>query len=129
MDWTSGDRRTALVAALTAVSWIGLYAHNAIEFPELPLWRPENAGVAAVAAALFLLWFRFPGRFAHAALLGWGLFHLVGGALLSILPLGFLPFVPEQTLTHYVAHLVYGLAQLPLVGTLAVGIGRRGEGG
>lgn len=30
-------------------------------------------------------------------------------------PFGFLPFVPAQTTTHYAAHLVYAVLQLPLL--------------
>jgi hypothetical protein len=52
-----------------------------------------------------------------ALLLGWGVLHLVGGAL-SVLPLSFLPFEPAQTVLHYTMHSVYALAQLPLIGVL-----------
>jgi hypothetical protein len=45
----------------------------------------------------------------------WGLLHLVGGAIVTVIPFIFLPFVPEQDFTHYIAHFLYGLAQLPLL--------------
>ena len=32
-----------------------------------------------------------------------------------MLPLSFLPFVPEQSMSHYGAHVVYTLGQVPLV--------------
>ena len=32
-----------------------------------------------------------------------------------MLPLPILPFVPEQSVTHYGAHVVYTLGQVPLV--------------
>jgi len=44
-----------------------------------------------------------------------GILQLIGGAILSVLPLPILPFVPEQSPDHYISHAVYGLAQLPLI--------------
>ena len=42
-------------------------------------------------------------------------------SLVTVLPLPILPFEPEQSATHYLAHLVYALGQVPLlvVGWLA----------
>ncbi|MGH2490866.1 MAG: hypothetical protein ACRDF9_05100 [Candidatus Limnocylindria bacterium] len=34
--------------------------------------------------------------------------------MLTVLPLPFLPFAPEQTVSHYVAHVIYIAAGLPL---------------
>lgn len=48
-------------------------------------------------------------------LLIWAMLHIVGGAVLSILPLPILPFQPEQSLRHYAFHILYGLIQLPLL--------------
>ena len=42
-------------------------------------------------------------------------------AVLKVLPLSWLPFRPEQTATHYVAHLVFGLCQLPLLALALTG--------
>ena len=50
-----------------------------------------------------------------AAALGWGVLNLVIGGIVSVLPLSILPFVPEQSVTHYGAHVVYTLGQVPLV--------------
>ncbi len=38
------------------------------------------------------------------ALVAWVLLNLVGGGILSVLPLAILPFVPEQSGGHYAAH-------------------------
>lgn len=38
---------------------------------------------------------------------------VVGGA--STLPLAVWPFTPEQTVSHYAAHVVYAVAQFPLI--------------
>ena len=48
-------------------------------------------------------------------LLAWGLLHLIGGGILSVLPLEMLPFAPEQSARHYAFHGVYAAAQLPLI--------------
>ncbi len=54
--------------------------------------------------------------------MGWGVLNLVIGGIVSVLPLPILPFVPEQSVTHYGAHVVYtrradppGRARLPSV--------------
>ena len=41
--------------------------------------------------------------------------RIVGGAVLSVLPLPFLPFEPEQSVSHYLSHVVLGIAQVPLI--------------
>jgi hypothetical protein len=38
--------------------------------------------------------------------------------VLSVLPLPLWPFYPEQTTGHYISHLIYGAAQLPLIWVL-----------
>ena len=43
------------------------------------------------------------------------LVHLVIGSVVTVLPLGVLPFTPAQTSEHYISHLLYGLLQLPLL--------------
>jgi uncharacterized membrane protein YjdF len=112
----TADRSRALVAALLALSWFGLFVHNAIELPSLNLLSPENSLPALVAMLLFVGWQLLPTRrLAAALLLVWGLLHLVGGAIVTVIPFSFLPFVPEQDFTHYFAHFLYGLAQLPLM--------------
>ena len=110
------DRPAALVALFTALSWLGEYVHNLFELPQLTLLSPENSIPALISLVLFLAWWLMPYRRAAAVLLlAWAILHLAGGAILSVLPLPFLPFYPEQNLQHYAAHAVYGLAQLPLI--------------
>jgi hypothetical protein len=45
------------------------------------------------------------------------IWHTVFGieAKLSVIPFPFLPFYPEQTIRHYVFHVVYGATQLPMI--------------
>lgn len=107
---------THLVILLTFVSWLGEYLHNLFELPQLTLLSPENSLPALVSAALVLAWCLLPAKqLPTFALLVWAFIHLLGGGLLSVLPLPFLPFSPAQTLSHYLTHGLYGLAQLPLI--------------
>lgn len=115
----TADRSRGLVAALLALSWLGLFVHNSIELPALNLLSAENSLPALVAVLLFAGWWLLPTRRLPAALLlVWGLLHLVGGAIVTVIPFSFLPFVPDQNFTHYFAHFLYGLAQLPLIGVM-----------
>jgi hypothetical protein len=127
-QWTARLAEPPAVAAWVALSWLGEVLHNAVELPQLTLLNPENIFPALVSLLLFLLWWRAPTKSAPAGLLfAWGAIHLVFGAILSVLPLPFLPFVPEQTTRHYLAHLLYGLAQLPLLAAMALSFRRRND--
>ena len=104
------------MAAWVVLSWLGLYLHNSAELPRLTVLSPENSLSALLAGVLFAAWWvRSRSRAATVALLAWGLLHLIGGGILSVLPLELLPFAPEQTTRHYVVHGVYAAAQLPLI--------------
>lgn len=117
---SSVPRPVGLMLMFTLLSWLGEYTHNLAELPSLTLISPENSLPALISLALFGVWWLMPfHRTPTVLLLAWALLHLIGGAFVSVMPLGFLPFYPEQTLEHYAAHVVYGLAQLPLI-TLAV---------
>jgi Na+/melibiose symporter-like transporter len=115
----TADRSRELVAALLALAWLGLFLHNSIELPSLNVLSPENSLPALVAVLLFAGWWLLPTRrLAAALLLVWGLLHLVGGAIVTVIPFSFLPFVPDQDFIHYFAHFLYALAQLPLIGVM-----------
>lgn len=117
-----------MIGALTFLSWLGAYIHTTMEL-QLPVWRPENSGPALVGLVLFLGWWRDPQRrrFWTWLLLAWTAGgHLVAGALLSVLPLPLWPFVPEQSAGHYFSHVIYGIAQLPLIWVLLKDI-RKGD--
>jgi hypothetical protein len=82
----------------------------------LTLFSPENSLPALTSFVLVGMWALVPlRRIGAGLLLLWAVLHLVGGAIVSVLPLAILPFDPPQTLAHYAAHLLYGLAQLPLI--------------
>jgi hypothetical protein len=106
--------RVAMGAAL-ALSAGSMLAHNLYELPLSPI-DLENSGPIAVAGILAAAYAMRPrSRAAAAAVLGWGVLNLVIGGIVSVLPLPILPFVPEQSLTHYGAHVVYAVGQVPLV--------------
>ena len=93
--------------------------HTVREFGWTGLIVPATGFIPVVGVQFGLLarWWRSPpARRSPARWLMWtAVFQLVGGAILSVLPLPILPFAPEQTVEHYVSHLVLGLAQLPLL--------------
>jgi hypothetical protein len=73
--------------------------------------------VVAVQTVLFIVWGLVPSRRSAMtlALVVTAIFQLVGGAIISVLPLSFLPFIPEQTLEHYLSHVFLGITQIPLI--------------
>jgi hypothetical protein len=106
------NRQVGLVAAFTVLAWLGEYIHNLVELPQLTPLSPENSLPALAFLLFFLGWWRLPyKRLTAILMLAYAALHLVGGAILSVIPFPFLPFYPEQSLRHYLAHIVYGLAQ------------------
>jgi hypothetical protein len=107
----------ALVAAMTFLSWSGAYIHTTLELA-LPVWRPENSVPALLGFLLLLGWWKQPQQRRMWAwlFLVWTVGgHLLLGAILSALPLPLWPFYPEQSVAHYLSHVIYGAAQLPLI--------------
>jgi FtsH-binding integral membrane protein len=103
-----------MAAALT-LSAGSMLAHNLYELPLTPI-DLENSGPILVAGLLGIAYaIRPASKVVAAAALGWGMLNLVIGGIVSVLPLSFLPFVPEQSVTHYGTHVVYTLGQVPLV--------------
>lgn len=77
-----------------------------------------------LTAALVAIWFSKIRRAATWALLGWAVLNLVGGGIISVLPLPSFPFHPEQSTRHSLFHLLYTLTQIPLL-IVAAGWSRR----
>jgi len=121
------DRQASRVAAFTVLSWLGMMIHNAVELPQLTLLHPEVGLPTLVYVVLFAAWWLLPYRRAASILLViWALLHLLGGGILTVIPFPFLPFYPEQSLRHYFAHVVYSVAQLPLLWALVPQLRRPG---
>jgi hypothetical protein len=103
------------MAVAFALSALSMLAHNLYELPLSPI-DLENSGPIAFAAILGIAYALRPdSKAVAAAVLGWGVLNLVIGGIVSVLPLAILPFVPEQSITHYAAHVVYAVGQIPLV--------------
>ena len=117
MPHTSAHVRSPYgMASAVALAWLGMYIHNVADLPNLTLSSSENALPGLVWLLLFGLWWAMPGHSWPAVLLlAWGLLNLVGG-FTSVLPLPVLPFKPEQSLRHYMFHVLYAITQLPLLG-------------
>ena len=105
--------------AAVAISAAGMALHTVREFGWSGLVTPATGfiPVVGIQVALLVWWWRaHASRRSAARWLMWtAALQLVGGAILSVLPLPILPFVPAQTVDHYVSHLLFGLAQLPLL--------------
>ena len=97
--------RLAMGIALI-VSAGSMLAHNLYELPLSPI-DLENSGPILFAALIGVAYALWPASRAVAAVaLGWGVLNLVIGAIITVLPLAILPVVPEQSVTHYAAHVV-----------------------
>jgi cytochrome bd-type quinol oxidase subunit 2 len=121
------ERRPLVIILAVAVAWLGLWAHEFYRVPSaLGLTLDGSLPLLAIALALLIWWlWSADKRPAAWALLIYALINAVGG-MLSVLPLPFLPFVPEQTVDHYLVHVLYAVCQGPLLGVaLAVAIARR----
>ena len=113
------------LAAATALAWLGFFIHNIADLPGQSLLSPETGLPTLVYLVLCLAWWRFPRqRLTLWLLFGWGLLNLIGGGL-SVFPFPFLPFAPEQSVRHYLFHVVYGAAQLPLIAVTGAWLGLR----
>jgi hypothetical protein len=122
------DRRPPSAAVLVLASVIaaaGMVAHNLFEFGPTFLLDPETVIPLGIFGLLALLASATPANATVCVLLlAWPVLNLVGGGILSVLPLGLFPFTPEQSLGHYAIHVVYGVTQLPLIVVAARGLTR-----
>lgn len=109
-------RQASIVAASVSLSWAGLYLHNLEDLTGNTLLSLENLLPAAISLFLFLLWYLWPEwTLTSFLLLILGLVHLIGGVLLSVLPLSIGSIEPAQMTLHYSFHVIYALAQAPLI--------------
>jgi heme A synthase len=106
--------RFGSIGTSLALAWLGMLYHDLAEFG-----RPAIEGsilFLVIAVLLFFFWWQFPQRrgLTTALMLVYGLIGLFG-AVTSVLPLGFWPWVPEQSLGHYLSHGVWIFMVLPLI--------------
>src|SRR5262245_37095691 len=114
---TTHNQPVRQIAAFALLSWLGAFIHNMADLPGLTLLSPENSVPALITLVLFLAWWRLPNkRLAPLVLLAWAFFpQFLGGGILSVFPFSFWPWNPPQTLFHYSMHILYAVAQLPLI--------------
>jgi hypothetical protein len=107
--------RTSIVLSVIGLSWLGLLIHNLADLVTQALYGPETVGPTAVYLLLAAGWLTPAQHAAGWLLLGWGWLHMIGGGLLSVLPVPLWPYQPEQSLRHYAFHALYAVLQLPLI--------------
>lgn len=108
-------KRLALLSVAAVLSWLGLWFHDAREFPGTLGITGDSVVMGVIAGVLLLAAWRAPrALWPVVALLAYGALMLIGGGL-SVLPLPILPFVPEQSGEHYASHAGYAGAQVPLI--------------
>lgn len=113
------------IVVATGVSWLGLWIHELHRVPALLGFTPDgDLFMLVIAGALAYWWAVSRSRSSAAAGLAYAAINLVGGGL-TVLPLAWLPFLPEQTVDHYAVHAVYALCQLPLLYASASALLRR----
>jgi hypothetical protein len=102
------------IVAAAFLAWAGMVVHNLADLPISPL-GPENMLPGFVWLVLLLVWFLRPSAgWPAILLLAWGSINATG-AVLTVLPLPFLPFAPEQSIRHYPFHGLYLLTQAPFL--------------
>jgi hypothetical protein len=117
---TGAPLPTSWIAAGLAVSWLGLWVHEVHRAPgRAGLTLDSTLSMLAVLCGVLALGRAFPARcYLFVGAGAWGVLHLLGAAF-TVLPLGVLPSLPEQTPDHYLAHVIYATAQVPLLWSVA----------
>jgi hypothetical protein len=104
------------------ISYATMLWHNLYELPLTPL-DIENSGPLLVAVLLYAAYLWRPrSQIVLASILGWALLNLFVGGIGSVLPLPIWPFAPEQSVSHYLIHVVYAVGQLPLTAMALVAL-------
>jgi hypothetical protein len=113
---THRSLRDLSIGSATVIAVAGMAIHNVVEFGPGFLLDPQTLIPVAIFAAL--AWScrgARPRTPMLMLLVAWALLNLVVGGILSVLPLPIFPFAPEQSLRHLAVHVVYTLAEIPLV--------------
>jgi hypothetical protein len=105
-----------VVVLALGVAWLGLWAHELYRVPSRLGFTPDGSLPLLAIAVILLVWYLAAEdkRAPTWALLVYGLINGIGG-FLTVLPLPFLPFVPEQMVGHYLVHVLYLACQVPLI--------------
>lgn len=100
--------------AAASVSWLGFLVHNVADLPDQTFLSPETLWPSLVTGALVIVYAIGLKRVGALGLLLWGALNFLG-AMLTVLPLPWLPFDPEQPVRHYSFHVLYVATQVPLL--------------
>jgi hypothetical protein len=101
--------------------------HDLVELPELVPTNPQYTIPTAISALSAAAWLIRPNRLTTALLFSWLALGAVG-MIVTVLPFNLVGFYPEQTLRHYLLHLVNVLAEGPALVVLCPhGISARNE--
>lgn len=113
-----------VIVVTAAIAWGGLWFHEFFRVPYLLGITPDGDLFMLPIVAALVYWWLNEGRKRRAPTIALTVYAGVGllGAVVSVLPLQFLPFVPEQTSAHYFAHVVFATCQLPLLAVSAHGL-------
>jgi hypothetical protein len=113
------DRRSITLLILAGLgAWCGLVLHT-LTHPALSTFEQILVVITLVllVSLIVLMIIRPQLQAARLGLLLVTIFHL-SAAIFTVLPAPIFSPVPEQTITHYGIHALYGLAQLPLLALL-----------
>ena len=112
-------RQVLITGACVCLSILGLLLHNAREFGASALADASTGTIpyGLLQLSLFVAWI-LSSQLRPAleiALVLTAAIQLLGGGVVSVLPLSFLPFEPEQSFDHYISHVILAFLQLPLL--------------
>jgi hypothetical protein len=107
----SGRARVVVVVSLV-LAWLAMTLHDLVELPGLVPANPQYTIPTAIWAGTAVAWFLQQNRLTTALLLGWLVLSLVG-MIATVLPFNLFGFFPEQSLRHYLLHLVSVLVIVP----------------
>lgn len=102
--------------ATILISSIGLACHQFTEFPGAWLYNLSIVlSMMFIPVLLLFMLYNFHDPHLPCLLfIALAMLHIVGG-IITVVPLSILPFYPEQTIGHYISHIIYGVCQLPLI--------------
>ena len=100
MTRESGRSTKRYVLPALIVSGTGHVIHNLADFALTILLQLETLFPLTVTVLLGIALVSRPGRRAYAAAAIWALVIILG-AVVTVIPFGILPFVPDQSIRHY----------------------------
>lgn len=115
---------TQVIVVAAALAWAGLWFHELFRVPYLLGFTPDGDLFMLPIVVALVYWWLNEGRKRRAPSVALTIYAAVSllGAVITVLPVHFLPFAPQQTFAHYFAHVVFATCQLPLLAVSAQGL-------